>query len=82
MIPNAICMLGLVAIAALYLTGQQAGPGVVTQANSDATPDHWQTPYYLRYNVPIPMMQMGILPTQAADTWSLATSVPASITAG
>jgi hypothetical protein len=42
----------------------------------DATmPDYWGTPYYLRYNTPVPDSTAAIMPTQAVSGWSLSSRI-------
>ena len=71
-----ITLMGIVALALLRWGDPGHGGRMMNmQPIDDATPDIWQTPFYLRYNVPIPSDQIPILPTGSPYTFGL--GVPA-----
>jgi hypothetical protein len=67
-----LTLIAIFGIAWLFFGQQRMAVPMMPDAGM---PDYWQTPYYLRYNTPVPDSSVAIMPTQAVSGWSLSSRI-------
>jgi len=73
---NTVLLLGFVALVTMFLLRGQSGLGMGFDADPAASadePDVWQTPFYLRVNMPVAQGEVAVMPNNPWTSWSMGT---------
>jgi hypothetical protein len=78
---NTVLLLGFVAFVTMFLLRGQSGLGMGYDLDPSASadePDVWQTPFYLRVNMPVAQGEVAVMPNNRWASWSLGVPQPSA----